>query len=300
MDGLLQRNRVYNLIIGDGRTAEAFDINNDLQITFDISKSTDNKKKTNSAAIEVYNLNADQIKLLDTDYPAAVLSVGYLDVGNIKRIFAGQVNHVSTRKQGTDVVTQLQIGSGYTALNHDVLNEIVPPGSTVKEVAEMLRKALPGVSRGVYNGTNLNNEILYGYPLMGTPKEMLDQLGDKYGLDWQVDDDVLYVKNNDRANNENFNEAYVISAYTGLIENAYRVSGNRKKSKKDKDKKPGIQMKILLNPDIVAGDIIRLEDTFITGWFRVDSLRHSGSWRGSNWYTEIKASYLEKVDKDAS
>lgn len=295
----LQRNRVYELIVGDSKTTEAFVVENDLQITFDISKSTDNKKKTNSAAIEVYNLNPDQIKLLDTDYPAAVLSVGYLDSGNKKRIFAGQVNHVSTRKSGTDVIVQLQIGSGYTDLNHDVLNEIVPPGSTVREVAETLRKALPGVSRGVYNGTNLNNEILYGYPLMGSPKEMLDELGDKYGLDWQVDDDVLYVKNNDRANNENFNEAYVISAYTGLIENAYRVAGDRKKSKKDKAKKPGIQMKILLNPDIVAGDIIRLEDTFITGWFRVDSLRHSGSWRGSNWVTEIKASYLEKVDKDA-
>lgn len=299
MDGY-QINRVYNLIVGDGRSGEAFEINNDLQITFDISKSTDNKKKTNSAAIEIYNLNPEQVKLLDTDYPAAVLSVGYLNAGNIKRIFAGQVNHVSTRKQGTDLVTQLQIGSGYTDLNHEVLSEIVPPGKTVKDVAETLRKALPGVSRGVYNGTNLNNEILYGYPLMGTAKEMLDQLSDKYGLDWQVDDDILYVKNNDRANNEDFNQAYVISAYTGLIENAYRVAGDRKRSKKDNAKKPGVQMKILLNPDINAGDIIRLEDTFITGWFRVDSLRHSGSWRGSNWYTEIKASYLEKVDKDAS
>lgn len=299
MDGY-QINRVYNLIVGDGRSGEAFEINNDLQITFDISKSTDNKKKTNSAAIEITNLNPDQIKLLDTDYPAAVLSVGYLNAGNIKRIFAGQVNHVSTRKQGTELITQLQIGSGYTDLNHEVLSEIVPPGKTVKDVAETLRKALPGVSRGVYNGTNLNNEILYGYPLMGTAKEMLDQLSDKYGLDWQVDDDVLYMKNNDRANNENFNQAYVISAYTGMIENAYRVAGDRKRSKKDNAKKPGVQMKILLNPDINAGDIIRLEDTFITGWFRVDSLRHSGSWRSGNWYTEIKASYLEKVDKDAS
>lgn len=298
MDGY-QINRVYNLIVGDGRSGEAFEINNDLQITFDISKSTDNKKKTNSAAIEITNLNPEQIKLLDTDYPAAVLSVGYLNAGNIKRIFAGQVNHVSTRKQGTELITQLQIGSGYTDLNHEVLSEIVPPGKTVKDVAETLRKALPGVSRGVYNGTNLNNEILYGYPLMGTAKEMLDQLSDKYGLDWQVDDDVLYMKNNDRANNENFNQAYVISAYTGLIENAYRVAGDRKRSKKDNAKKPGVQMKILLNPDINAGDIIRLEDTFITGWFRVDSLRHSGSWRSGNWYTEIKASYLEKVDKDA-
>ena len=299
MDGY-QKNRVYTLIVGNPKTNDAFEISNELQVTFDISKTTDNKKKTNSAAIEIYNLSREQIQLLDTDYPAAVFSVGYLDVGNIKRIFSGQVNHVSTRKSGTDVVTQLQVGSGYTELNHDILNEIVSPGQTVKEVAETLRKALPGVSRGVYNGTNLNNEILYGYPLMGTPKEMLDELGEKYGLDWQVDDDVLYVKNKDRPNNENFNQAYVISAYTGLIENAYRVSGDRKRSKKDKAKKPGIQMKILLNPDIKAGDIIKLEDTYITGFFRVDSLRHNGGWRSKQWTTDIKASYIEKVEKDGN
>ena len=299
MDGL-QRNRVYQLIVGDTRSNNAFIIENQLQITFDISKSTDNKKRTNSAAIEIYNLSPDQLKILDTDYTAAAFSVGYLDTGSLKRVFGGQVTNVAIRKSGTDVICQLQLGSGYTDLNHEVLNEIVAPGQTVKEVAETLRKALPGVSRGVYNGTNLNNEILYGYPLMGSPKEMLDQLADKYALDWQVDDDVLYVKNNDRANNENFNEAYVISAYTGLVENAYRVSGDRKRSKKDKAKKPGVQFKMLLNPDIVAGDIIRLEDTFITGWFRVDSLRHTGGWRSRAWYTEVKASYLEKVDKDAS
>lgn len=299
MEGL-QRNRVYQLIVGDSRSGNAFEITNQLQVTFDISKSVNNKKRTNSAAIEIYNLSPEQLKVLDTDYTAASFSVGYLDTGSLKRVFGGQVNHVSIRKNGTDVICQLQLGSGYTELNHEIISEIVPPGKTVKEVAETIRKALPGVSRGVYNGTNLNNEILYGYPLMGSPKEMLDQLGDKYALDWQVDDDVLYVKNNDRANNENFNEAYVISAYTGLIENAYRVSGDRKRSKKDKAKKPGVQFKILLNPDIVAGDIIRLEDTFITGWFRVDSLRHTGGWRSRSWFTEVKASYLEKVDKDGS
>ena len=80
-----------------------------------------------------------------------------------------------------------------------------------------------------------------------------------------------------------------------MIEIPYRVSGNKQRSKKDKAKKPGIQMKILLNPDIKAGDIIRLEDTLITGWLKVESLRHSGGWRSSGWYTEIRATSLEKV-----
>ncbi|MNN72444.1 hypothetical protein D3C81_1884790 [compost metagenome] len=80
-----------------------------------------------------------------------------------------------------------------------------------------------------------------------------------------------------------------------MIETAYRVSGDRQRSKKDKVKKPAIQMKILLNPDIRAGDIIKLEDTLISGWFKVDSIRHSGGWRSPGWYTELRASSLEKV-----
>jgi len=291
----LQRNRVYELIVGDPKSGDALLINNSLQVTFDISKSSSNKDKTNSAAIEITNLSNESLKLLDVDYPAAVFSAGYLEIG-MKRLFAGQITNVTTRKSGTDRVTQIQMGAGYTDLNHTVLSQLTAPGRTVKDVLEDIRKAIPNVSRGVFNGTNLNNPVIYGYPLMGTPKEMLDELSSKYGLHWQVDEDVLYVHDNDRANTENFEQAYVISKYTGLIENAYRVSGDVRRGAKDKSKKQGVQLKMLLNPDIIPGDIVKLEDTLITGWFKVDSLRHTGGWRDSSWYTQLDLSALEKVE----
>jgi hypothetical protein len=290
---LIQRNRQYRLIIGDYSSGEALEIT-DLQVTFDISKSPDNKKRTNSASIEIYNLSDEHVKLLDTDYPAAVFEAGYLDTGGPKRLFAGQVTHVSTRKSGTDRITQVTMGSGYTNLNHQLLSEFVPEGQDPKVVVQKFVKAI-GADRGVVSGTNLNNPIIGGYPLSGTPKEMMDEFCEKYGCEWQLDDGVVYVHDKGRPNNENFDLAYVISKYTGLIETPYRVSGDRQRSKKDKVKKPGIQMKILLNPDIRAGDIIYLEDTLITGWLKVESLRHSGGWRSSGWYSEIRATSLEKV-----
>lgn len=290
---LVQKNREYKLIIGDSKTTAALEIDA-LQVTFDISKSMNNKKKTNSASIEVYNLTDDQLKILDTDYPAAVFSAGYADTGGPKRLFAGQVNNVTTRKSGADRVTQIQMGSGYTELNHEVLSQVVPAGKNVEAAIEELRKAI-GADRGVYNGTNLNNQIIYGYPLSGTPKEMLDELSEKYNLNWQLDGDVLYVNNNDRANTENFNQAYIISEFTGMVDIPYRATLNKGRSKKDKVKKPGVQFKILLNPAITAGDIIRLEDTLITGWYKVEDIRHTGSWRSNPWYTQISATTLEKV-----
>lgn len=291
----LQKDRKYQLIVGDYKNGNGLLIEN-LQVTFDISKSSDNKNKTNSAAIEIYNLSDESLKILDTDYPAAVFSAGYSGIG-IKQLFSGQVSLVTTRKSGTDRVTQLRLGTSYTELNHNLLSQLTSPGRTVKDVFEDIRKAIPGVSRGVYNGTNLNNQVLYGYPLMGTPKEMLNELSEKYQVDWQIDDEVLYAHDKDRANDENFQQAYVISKYTGLIENAYRVTQKSDRSTKDEVKKQGVQWRMLLNPDIKAGSIVKLEDTLIQGWYRVDSLRHFGGFRDNDFYTEVQASAIEKVVK---
>lgn len=291
-----QINRQYELKIGDASTGDGLLINSSLQVTFDISKTADNKNKTNRALIDIYNLSDESLKVLDTDYPVASFSAGYVDIG-MKLLFSGQVTNVATKKSGTDRVTQITMGSAYTDLNHTLLNQLTSPGRTVQDVAEDIRKILGGVSRGVYNGTNINSPIIYGYPLTGTPKEMLDELSDKYSLEWQIEDDVLYLHDNDRGNRENFEEAYVISKYTGLIDNAYRVTGDRRRSKADKAKKQGIQMKILLNPDIQAGDLIKLEDTFISGWHKVTDVRHYGGLRDTQWYSDIRADAIEKVVK---
>lgn len=293
---ILQRNRVYELIVGNYKTGDGLLIK-DLQVTFDISKSTDNKNRTNSASIEIYNLSEESLKLLDTDYPGAVFSAGYLDTGGVKRLFSGQVNNVSTRKSGPDRVTQITMGTGYVELNHQNLSDLVPAGNNVQDAIEKLRVVI-GADRGVYNGTNLSNPLIYGYPLSGTPKEMLDELSQKYQLDWQLEDGVLYVHNNDRPATEQFQLAYALSSFTGIIDSPYRVSGDRRRSKNDKAKKPGMQMKILLNSDIKAGDIVFVEEGLLKGYYKVDYLRHSGGWRSDNWYTEIRGSLIEKVVRE--
>lgn len=296
MVDLVQKDRIYELRVGDTQSGNGLLITNNLQISFDVSKASSNKDRTNSATIEIYNLSDDSLKLIDVDYPFASLSVGYREIG-LKQIISGQVTDVTTRKSGTDRITQVTIGSAYTKLNHELISKTLPPGRA-RDAFEELAKQI-GVSRTVFNSVNLNSPIINGYPLSGTKREMLDELSEKYSVDWQIDDDTLYVHDADRGNSEKFELAYVVSKYTGLIENAYRASGDVRRSDKDKVKKPSIQFKMLLNPDIVAGSILKLEDTLIKGWVKVDSLRHTGSYRSNDWFTEVQCSMIEKVVNNA-
>lgn len=291
-----QVNRKYILQIGgadDGVIIE------DLQVTFDISKSSDNTERTNSASIEIYNLSTDHLKLLDIDYPYAVFSVGYLgldgNTSNVKRLFAGQVTETTTRRSGVDRVTRILMGDGYVELNHSLVSKLVAPGRTVQDALEDIRKSIPNVSRGVYNGTNVRSSLIYGYPLQGTPKDMLNELSRKYQLEWQLNDGDLYVHDKARANDERFEDAYVISRYSGLIENAYRASGDARRSEQDKNKVQAVQWTQLLNPDLIPGSIVKLEDTMIEGWYKIEEVRHSGGWRDAAWYTECRAVAIEKV-----
>tara|TARA_R110000744_G_C19371770_1_gene563167 strand:+ start:37003 stop:37896 length:894 start_codon:yes stop_codon:yes gene_type:complete len=289
----IQINRGYSLTVGDWKTGDGWKVDT-LQVSFEISKSSNNKDSTNSASIEVTNLSPEQIKILETDYLAAEFYAGYYSTSNsssnINRIFAGQVTSVTTRKNGTDIVTQLQMGSGYVELNYNVLSKLVSPGKTVKDVFEEIRGSMPGVARGVYNGTNINNQLISGYPLMGEPRRIMDKLSSTYQVEYRVDDNVLYVNDIVGGINEADNSALVINQESGLVDIPYLVQGDKKRSSADPITKPVTQFRMLLNPDIMPGEIIRLEYPGFTGWYKVDSLRHSGSYRSNDWYTEVRCS----------
>ena len=284
---IYQKNRAYSLVFGDINTGDGWEVNSSLNLSFDVNKSSDNKAKTNNCVVELFNLSKERQKLLEQPYIACVLSAGYEDT-EVKRLFAGQVTNSTTRKSGTDSITQIQLGDSYTELNHNTLNKLVAPGRNYQDVIGELAKEIPGVSRTVFNGVNINSQVIDGYPLSGTAREMLDEIGKAVDVEWQIDDGVLYIADAGGTHTEDLNTVFVIAQDTGMIERPYAVSGDLRRTAKDKAKKGGVQVKILLNPSIVCGSIIKLEDEQFDGYYKVASLRTYGEYRGSNWYTELR------------
>lgn len=292
-----QKDRVYDLTVGDYKTGNGIRIlggmkDDDgvfvegLQISFDISKTADAKRTNgNSATIEIYNLDRSSIDLLQGDFIRCTFAVGYASEGT--RVVAdGNVVEVKTVKRGTDYITQLRMGEGYTDLNHEKLKSIVSPGSTVQDVIEQIRQQMPNVARGAYTGTNLNNPIVFGWNLNGTPAEMLRKLAEAQNIEFSVSGGVLNVSDINGLYTKNTALAPVISEATGMIDSPFHTTAAGRMMKGDKKRKPGVQFKSLLNTECVPGRIVKIESEFINGIYRITSTRFSGDFRGGDWYVE--------------
>lgn len=302
MATLYQKKRVYSLTLGDSSSGNAVVVSG-LQIRFDISKTSDNKKGSNNGVVEVYNLSPSTIELLQTDYLVLALDVGYEATGTT-RLLSGNVVEVSTVRNGSDIITHMQVGEGYVELNHTNLNKLVAPGKTVKDVLDEIVTDMPSISRGAFVGTNINQPVIYGYPLHGTAKDMLTELARTYKLEWRVTGNTLSVSDENGLTSKDKTQAPVISASSGLIEIPYKTSAEGRRLKKDERRRQGVQFKALLNPTIVPGSIVQLVvsektdgvSSDLSGWYRVNTARYSGDFRGNDWYVECFCSVISNEE----
>lgn len=281
---MYQRDRGYKLIVGDYNTEQGILIEN-LHVTFDVSKNSDNKKGGNSATLEIYNLSDATLKKFETDFLACEFYCGYKEIG-INRLFSGNVVELTTRRSGTDKVTQLILGEGYTALNQQRLSSTIPSDKKVEDVVEEIRKKMPGVVRGTYAGVNCQSPITFGYPLSGTPKQALDEVCKAYGMEYNLDRGVLNISDNGGLIDKAKATAFVLNKNTGLIEIPYYTQDRSYKEKENKSRKSGLQFKALLNTEIVPGKLVKIESDGISGFFKVTSTRHYGGYRDNDWYVE--------------
>lgn len=282
---ILQRDRNYVLVVGIPGKGE-IEITG-LHITFQVKKSSDNKKKGNQASVSIYNLSEDKRKALEVSNVPVRLDVGYLYTG-LHELFHGESTDVRTDRRGEDIVTTITLDAAYTGLNHRLVSKLAAPGSTVEEIIRNLATSMPDVSRTKFSGKGLKQRAVDGYPMSGTPRQILTEVCNAFGLEWQVDSGILYVTDVVESYMTE-GQAFVLNEMSGLIERpeVTEVEKQRKKDDKKKKGRKGLTIKMLLNPILQAGGLIKLEYGDLSGFYKVIDIQHEGEIYGSNWMTTI-------------
>lgn len=308
----MQFKRIYKLVLGspgvDGVVLS--NVNDDgtynpnaIKVTFDIDKDT--TKKTNKSKITIYNLSDDTLDKLEKSDLVVELWAGYHLEQGLKRIFLGYAIEINTKMEndGKDVVIEIQACDGQVALRDSIISVGYPIGTSTKTI-------INGIASNMGLSLFTSDDIEYldypnGFSFVGKTKDALDVVCNTLGASWSVQNDVLQLIMSDGTTGARglvfsadsgligFPERVVRSAYATAKKAETKVTSTRKKRKtkkkvERKQKKFGWKIKTLLAPTANPGDAIRVESQVVTGWFKVESLKHSGDIRGNDWITEFE------------
>lgn len=287
-----------------GTDEKAIDLSQ-LRIVFNVQVA--DSQSPNNAAIRVYNLSGDTVKKITgktpVEYRRVVLSAGYENAA-FGVIFDGTIKQF--RKGREDAKTSyldILAADNDVGYNFGLCNRTLAAGATPEQVCDVAAQAM-GVTKGNLSGLHTGG-LVYLRPkvLYGMGREVLASVVRTQGASWSVVNGQLQILPLDSYLP---GEAVDLNAQTGLVGIPEQTD-------------EGIKVTALLNPKIVIGGRIRLNNDDINqimaqsqfklplgqfafnsyagmnfpaaidadGFYRVLVAEHVGDTRGNPWYTTI-------------
>lgn len=251
-----------------------------LHISFSVQKQE--LESSNTAKVQVWNLNKQNLATLEAENCFLLLKAGY---GNtLPVILSGTVSHTSTRKDGSDMLTEIEVVDGLMEVRDTWVSMSYAGLVNTKKILDDTAAQMGLTVTYSYNATFA--DIPNGFSFVGQAKNALSKACAVSGLEWSIQNGALQIKKPGDVMNR---EVYVIGPETGLIEIPERVQI----SSSDDAGTPqmGYDLVYLLNGAIGVGDYVQVQSKYLTGFFRVYSLEIDGDNLSGAW--QCKARVLE-------
>lgn len=255
----------------------------DLRVALDIEKTLEPEPDT--CKLFLYNASADIRKAIAEENVTCSLAAGY--DGNRESLFAGDVTWQRSRLQGTEWVTEVQVGDGTRAYKEAKVSKSFKAGVTLetalKEVVAQMGLRLPRN----FTGPELKAQFSAGLTLHGPAHKILTNLlnsrparSKKDRFSWVIQDGVLQILRDSEVKRGN---ALLVSQDNGLV--GVPESG----SVPEKGKPPTIGFQTLLNPALVPGGLVQLDSISTKGSFKLLRVAHAGDTEGDSRTSSCEA-----------
>ena len=244
-----------------GLANEPFTVVTKLFTQFDVEKTSE--KKPNKTRIQITNLNETSRSTLEQKNVIVRLEAGYGD--QLDELFIGNIGKGWSERSNHDWVTNIEAGDGQDAFKSAQINTTLGPGVNTKQVLETLATAL-GKGIGAIKGVIETDIFQNGITLTGDVEARIDEITDKMGLEWSIQDDKLQVLPPDVPSEE---IGILLTPETGLLGSPVR---------REEAKKGGkfIEFTSLLRAQIKPGISLQIQSREVDGFFKIRKATYSG------------------------
>lgn len=279
-----QFKRVYDLtIIPEDRTSRVI---KDLRVTFEITKSV--LSFPNLAKIVIYNANDDTLSVLQKKFTKIVFNAGY--EGNVKLLFKGEIRNVFQSKISTDRLLTVYAGDGERDWQTSIFNKTFTENITVKSAIEEILATFKESTIGSIEGIPDIANKLRGQTLSGSSKDLMDNLANEYGFNWNIQDGQIIVSPVGQPLQSN--QAVLISSATGMLGSPTITEiGADVTSLLNPNLLPNRAFKIeSVNTEVQLGNLFfrNVKRTNAEGVYKIQEAIFKGDSREGNWTSTVK------------
>jgi len=290
---------------------------NPLHITF--STGYDVGKPESNLELSIYNMSTASRKILQAEDVKVMLQVGTRDTTKEKvtlnTIFIGTISEaISTNTASSDHVTRIKASNGYDMKEIQLSRHIEGQINNLKIIetickdietksGSMIRFDLNYLSE-VGNKNETRTKLLSdlkgvhqdGYSYEGTAVMCLGTILKNFNLEYSMKRDGT-VKIHKQNHTEALNK-FTVNLNNGLLTTPQPVANKGGQANSDPRKAKGYTFKSLIEPRINVNDRIRVDHPSVTikQDLVVQSIKFSGGYEASHWYSTIKANFEDNED----
>lgn len=265
--------RVASLIIAPTSGADGIELGN-LRFTFSVEKTS--TSEGNKANIKIYNLASQTRDSIQIKDQAVSLEGGYKDLS--QRIFAGVIKRFEHKRNGVNIVTELECKDGGQDLEGVEFQKTYGTGTSKTKIIRDVIREMPHTDEGMLSSTAITGSISAKLSMSGSARRCLDRLAKSWNFEWSIQDGAIQVLDELGTTNTQ-SLALVLSPESGLI--GVPVKTDR-----------GAKFKSLMIPSLKPGSYVTVKSEFLSGHYKVDSLKHAGDTHGTEWSTDCEARSL--------
>lgn len=275
--------RAYRLAIGPARGGQGFVYGNTvtatsaLRIAFEVEKIA--VGAANKGTVELYNVSQATRTAIVRGYQV-VLDAGYQ--GLMQRLLVGTVLKATTKRQGPDIVTTLDVIDGLKSLYYSTLDKTYPKGTTLAAILADVAQAMdaqPGVVVGLPD-----KRFARGFHVHGLCRDTLDILCKPHGLEATINNGKLNILPKSGSLGT---AAVVLSPQSGLL-GIPSVALT------------AVEFDALLNPRLVPGQLVKLVTANVntSGFFKIRSCKMAGDTHDAKWVVSCQAVRAPGVQRE--
>lgn len=298
------RNIVLQLIDKNGKglrfESRSMKNPNGFYISFSINKNQE--KEPNESTVIIYNLSEDNRRELDKKYYYIILNAGYNN--DEKLLSLGEILEVKHIFDTNSIKTTISFNDGSQKYSNSAISKTFSSGTKIKTIIDEISKSM-GYKDPFIADIDDNLEISNATTISGKSSEILKDFCDKAGVKFSIQNDKLYIKKEDSYIP---GKTFLINKNTGLIDSVEKKirkllkkykpkRKNLKKTssaetvenfyKKQYEKDHEVELKCLLQPEIIPGSYVLIESMFVKTYAVVSEVNHYGSNFDNDFYTQL-------------